>query len=218
MFELGFAMSLIPEMLRGLWVTMIATFGGFALALLVGSLLEAGRRSGVSALQSVCNGYITFVRCTPLLVQLYFVFYVLPAYGIRFRALTTGIICLGLHIGAYIAEVYRSGIDAVGKGQWDASRSLGLPLFATWRNVIIPQALPPMLPPLGNFFIGLFKETPLLAAITVIDVFGTANAIAGRTFRYNEPYTVAALMLLAISLLAAYGQRRLERRFAKAEG
>jgi polar amino acid transport system permease protein len=218
MFELGFAISLSPEMLRGLWVTMIATFGGFALALLVGSLLEAGRRSGVSALQAVCNGYITFVRCTPLLVQLYFVFYVLPAYGIRFRALTTGIICLGLHIGAYIAEVYRSGIDAVGKGQWDASRSLGLPLFATWRHVIIPQALPPMLPPLGNFFIGLFKETPLLAAITVIDVFGTANAIAGRTFRYNEPYTVAALMLLAISLLAAYGQRRLERRFAKAEG
>jgi polar amino acid transport system permease protein len=217
MFDLGFAVSLIPEMLRGLWVTTIATFGGFALALLIGTVLELGRRSGVRVLHSLCNGYITFVRCTPLLVQLYFVFYVLPAYGIRFRALTTGIVCLGLHIGAYIAEVYRSGIDAVGKGQWDACRSLGLPLFPTWRHVVIPQALPPMLPPLGNFFIGLFKETPLLAAITVIDVFGTANAIAGRTFRYNEPYTVAALMLLAISLVAAYGQRRLERRFAKVD-
>ena len=217
MFDFGFALSLLPEMLRGLWVTVIATFGGFALALLVGVVLEAGRRSGSRMVKSLCNGYITFVRCTPLLVQLYFVFYVLPAYGIRFRALTTGILCLGLHIGAYIAEVYRAGIDAVGMGQWDAARSLGLPVFATWRHVIIPQALPPMLPPLGNFFIGLFKETPLLAAITVIDVFGTANAIAGRTFRYNEPYTVAALMLLAISLVAAIGQRHLERLFAQGE-
>ena len=217
MFDFGFALSLLPEMLRGLWVTVIATFGGFALALLVGVVLEAGRRSGSRMVKSLFNGYITFVRCTPLLVQLYFVFYVLPAYGIRFRALTTGILCLGLHIGAYIAEVYRAGIDAVGKGQWDAARSLGLPVFATWRHVIIPQALPPMLPPLGNFFIGLFKETPLLAAITVIDVFGTANAIAGRTFRYNEPYTVTALMLLAISLVAAIGQRHLERLFAQGE-
>ena len=112
MFDFGFALSLLPEMLRGLWVTVIATFGGFALALLVGVVLEAGRRSGSRMVKSLCNGYIAFVRCTPLLVQLYFVFYVLPAYGIRFRALTTGILCLGLHIGAYIAEVYRAGIDA----------------------------------------------------------------------------------------------------------
>ena len=217
MFDFGFALSLLPEMLRGLWVTVIATFGGFALALLVGVVLEAGRRSGSRMVKSLCNGYITFVRCTPLLVQLYFVFYVLPAYGIRFRALTTGILCLGLHIGAYIAEVYRAGIDAVGKGQWDAARSLGLPVFATWRHVIIPHACATDAAAAWQFFIGLVKETPLLAAITVIDVFGTANAIAGRTFRYNEPYTVAALMLLAISLVAAIGQRHLERLFAQGE-
>jgi polar amino acid transport system permease protein len=214
MFDLAFAISVIPEMLRGLQVTIIATFGAFAVALLLGLLLEAGRRSGIRELKLLCNGYIAFVRCTPLLVQLYFVFYVLPGYGIRFAALTTGILVLGFHIGAYVAEVYRGGIDAVDAGQWDATRSLGLPVIATWRYVIIPQALPPMLPPLGNFLIGLFKETPLLAAITVIDVFGAANAIAGRTFRYNEPYTVAALMLLVISLVAAYALRRLERRFA----
>jgi polar amino acid transport system permease protein len=213
MFDLTFALSLVPEMLHGLRVTIIATFGGFAVALLLGLLLEAGRRCGIRELKLLCNGYIAFVRCTPLLVQLYFVFYVLPGYGIRFAALTTGILVLGFHVGAYIAEVYRAGIDAVDSGQWDATHSLGLPIFATWRYVIIPQALPPMLPPLGNFLIGLFKETPLLAAITVIDVFGAANAIAGRTFRYNEPYTVAALMLLVISLVAAYALRRLERRF-----
>lgn len=217
MFDFAFAWSIMPEMLRGFRITVIATFGGFAVALLVGLVLEAGRRSGIRLVKLACDGYIAFVRCTPLLVQLYFVFYVLPAYGIRFDALTTGILCLGLHIGAYIAEVYRAGIDAVPVGQWDAARSLGLPRLPTWRYVVIPQAMPPMLPPLGNFFIGLFKETPLLAAITVIDIFGAANSVAGRTFRYNEPYTVAALMLLAISLVAAYFLRRLERRMARVE-
>ena len=217
MFDFAFAASLLPEMWRGLQVTVIATLGGFAIALAVGGVLETGRRSGWRAVKLACDGYIAFVRCTPLLVQLYFVFYVLPAYGIRFGALATGILCLGLHVGAYIAEVYRAGIDAVPKGQWDAARSLGLNRRAMWATVVVPQALPPMLAPLGNFLIGLFKETPLLAAITVIDVFGAANAIAGRTFRYNEPYTVAAVMLLAISLVAAYAVRKLEKRYAKVD-
>jgi len=214
MFDLQFALSLLPELWNGFKITVIATFGGFAVALLAGALLEAGRRSGSRILRKLCQGYIAFIRCTPLLVQLYFAFYVLPAYGIRFSALTTGILCLGLHIGAYIAEVYRAGIDSIPEGQWDAARALGLKRHAMWLRVILPQTLPPMLPPLGNFLIGLFKETPLLAAITVIDLFGAANSIAGRTFRYNEPYTLVAVFLLLISLIAAYGVRRLERRYA----
>jgi polar amino acid transport system permease protein len=215
MFDLAFAVSILPEMMRGLWVTIIATLGGFLLALVVGTVIEAGRRAPYRAVRLLCHGYVAFMRCTPLLVQLYFVFYVLPAYGVRFGALTTGIICLGMHIGAYIAEAYRAGIDAIPGGQWDAARALGMKRWAMWLTVIAPQALPPMLPPLGNFLIGLFKETPLLAAITVIDLFGAANAVAGRTFKYNEPYTLAAIILLAVSLIAAYGVRRLERRFAK---
>ncbi len=215
MFDLEFAASIMPAMMRGLWVTVIATIGGFLLALAVGTVIEAGRRSPLRALRLFCRGYVAFMRCTPLLVQLYFVFYVLPAYGIRFGALTTGIICLGMHVGAYIAEAYRAGIDAVPEGQWDAAHALGMPNRIIWLKVVVPQAIPPMLPPLGNFLIGLFKETPLLAAITVIDLFGAANAVAGRTFRYNEPYTLAALILLAVSLVAAYGVRRLERRYAK---
>ena len=87
--------------------------------------------------------------------------------------------------------------------------------YAMWRTVVVPQAIPLALPALGNFFIGLFKETPLLAAITVIDIFGAANGIAGRTFRYNEPYTLVAIILLVISLIAAYGLRRLEKKFLR---
>jgi polar amino acid transport system permease protein len=214
MFSFEFLIRILPDLMRGLVVTVQATFGGFALALVVGLLLVLGRRSGVKPVRLFCDGYIAFMRCTPLLVQLYFVFYVLPSYGIRFSALFTGILCLGLHIGAYIAEVYRAGIDAVPDGQWEAAKSLGLKPVPLWFRVILPQALPPMIPPLGNFLIGLFKETPLLAAITVVDVFGAANNVAGLSYRYNEPYTAVAVILLSVSLVAAYFVRKLERRFS----
>ncbi len=214
MFSLEFMVRILPDLMRGLVVTVQATFGGFALALIVGLLLALGRRSGIKPLRLFCDGYIALMRCTPLLVQLYFVFYVLPTYGIRFPALTTGILCLGLNIGAFIAEVYRAGIDSVPEGQWEAARALGLRPYALWTRVVLPQALPPMIPPLGNFLIGLFKETPLLAAITVVDVFGAANNVAGLTYRYNEPYTAVAIILLSVSLVAAYFVRKLERRYA----
>jgi polar amino acid transport system permease protein len=215
MFDFAFAASILPALMKGLVITVVATFGGFAVALFAGAVVEAMRRTGIAPLRMAADGYVAFLRCTPLLVQLYFVFYVLPLYGIRFSALTTGILVLGLHVGAYVAEVYRGAIDAIPNGQWEASRALGLKRYAMWRTVIVPQAIPLALPALGNFFIGLFKETPLLAAITVIDVFGAANGIAGRTFRYNEPYTLVAIILLVISLIAAFGLRRLERRFLR---
>lgn len=215
MFSFDFLIRVFPQLIQGLIVTVQATLGGFAVALFVGLLLASGRRSSWFVVRALCDGYIAFMRCTPLLVQLYFVFYVMPSVGVRLPALATGILCLGLHIGAYIAEVYRGGIDGVGRGQWEAARSLGLPPFAIWTKVILPQAMPPMIPPLGNYLIGLFKETPLLAAITVVDLFGAANNIAGITYRYNEPYTAVAVILLALSLVSAFLVRRLEKRFSQ---
>jgi polar amino acid transport system permease protein len=206
-------MQFLPAMMEGLAVTVEATLGGYTIALLVGLGLALGRHSEIRAVRAACDLYVDFMRCTPLLVQLYFAFYVLPSFGIRFEALTTGILVLGLNIGAYVAEVFRAGIDAVPVGQWEAARSLGLTPLPVWSRVILPQALPPMVPPLGNILIGLFKETPLLAAITVIDVFGAANNIAGQTYRYTEPYTAAAIILLAVSLVAAMLVRHMEHRF-----
>jgi polar amino acid transport system permease protein len=211
--DFGFIAQFLPAMLRGLEVTVEATLGGYAIALIVGLGLALGRRAKMRAVRAACGLYVDFMRCTPLLVQLYFAFYVLPSFGIRFGALTTGILVLGLNIGAYVSEIYRAGIDAVPVGQWEAARSLGLSPLPVWGRVILPQALPPMIPPLGNVLIGLFKETPLLAAITVIDVFGAANSIAGLSYRYTEPYTAAAMILLAVSLVAAVLVRRMERRF-----
>jgi polar amino acid transport system permease protein len=211
--DFGFIAQFLPAMLRGLEVTVEATLGGYAIALIVGLALALGRRAEMRAVRAACGLYVDFMRCTPLLVQLYFAFYVLPSFGIRFGALTTGILVLGLNIGAYVSEIYRAGIDAVPVGQWEAARSLGLSPLPVWGRVILPQALPPMIPPLGNVLIGLFKETPLLAAITVIDVFGAANSIAGLSYRYTEPYTAAAMILLAVSLVAAVLVRRMEHRF-----
>ena len=213
MLDFGFIAQFLPAMLRGLEVTVEATLGGYAIALIVGLGLALGRRAKMRAVRAACGLYVDFMRCTPLLVQLYFAFYVLPSFGIRFGALTTGILVLGLNIGAYVSEIYRAGIDAVPVGQWEAARSLGLSPLPVWGRVILPQALPPMIPPLGNVLIGLFKETPLLAAITVIDVFGAANSIAGLSYRYTEPYTAAAMILLAVSLVAAVLVRRMEHRF-----
>ncbi|MER8849966.1 ABC transporter permease subunit, partial [Mesorhizobium australicum] len=135
-------------------------------------------------------------------------------FGIRFPALATGILCLGLHIGADIAEVYRAGIDGVARGQWEAALAIGLKPLPLWLKVILPQALPPMIPPLGNYLIGLFKETPLLAAITVVDLFGAANNVAGLTYRYNEPYIAVTVILLSVSVMAAYFVRKFERSFS----
>jgi len=148
-------------------------------------------------------------------VQLYFIFYVLPLAGLTLGAMTTGIIALGLNYSAYIAEVYRAGIDGVPIGQWEAARSLSLSRRDTWLRVVLPQAVPPMVPVLGNYVIGMFKDTPLLATITIPEMFNAAMQVAGSTYRYNEPYTLVALIFLAMSYPASLVVQRLETRFAR---
>lgn len=214
MFDFTFLISILPMLLQGLAVTLKATAGGFTLALIVGLIIAMGNLSPLKFVRILCRIYVAILRCTPLLVQLYVAYYLLPLIGVSFDALTTGIVALGLYTGAYLSEVFRAGIEAIPRGQWEAADSLGLNRATKWRKVVLPQVLPLVLPPLGNYLIGMFKETPLLAAITVLDVFGMANDIAGQTYRYTEPYTAAALMLLTISVGAALLLRRLERRLA----
>jgi polar amino acid transport system permease protein len=210
-FDLSFALSILPDLLRGAIVTFEATLGGFALSLLGGLILAVGRRS---ALAGACAAYIEFMRNTPLLVQLYFIFYVLPLAGLTLGAMTTGIVALGLNYSAYIAEVYRAGIDGVPRGQWEAARSLSFSRWDSWVRIVLPQAIPPMMPVMGNYLIGMFKDTPLLATITIPEMFNAAMQVAGSTYRYNEPYTLVALIFLAMSYPASLLVRGLERRFA----
>ncbi len=214
-FDLSFALEIMPALLRGAIVTAEATFGGMALALVGGLVLALGRRSQLPGVSRLAASYVLFMRNTPLLVQIYFLFYVLPFAGITFGALTTGILALGLNYSAYIAEVYRAGIDGVPQGQWEAARALDFSPGQTWTRVILPQALPPMLPVLGNYLIGMFKDSPLLATITVPEMFAAAEHIAGETYRYNEPYTLVGLIFLCLSYPASLAVRQLEKRFGK---
>lgn len=209
-FDFGFALSILPILLRGAVLTVLATFGGFAGALVGGAIVAAMQRSDVKALRYIAIGFVYVIRNTPLLVQLYFVFYVLPSFGITIGALTAGILGLSLHYSAFIAEVYRAGIGAVPVGQFEAADALGLRTLQKWALVVAPQALKPILPVLGNYLIGMFKETPILATITVIELFGAAQDVAGKTYRYNEPYTLVALIFLAISIPCSLLVRRLD--------
>ncbi len=209
-FDFGFALSILPILLRGAVLTVLATFGGFAGALVGGAIVAAMQRSDVKALRFIAIGFVYVIRNTPLLVQLYFVFYVLPSFGITIGALAAGILGLSLHYSAFIAEVYRAGIGAVPVGQFEAADALGPRTLQKWALVIAPQALKPILPVLGNYLIGMFKETPILATITVIELFGAAQDVAGKTYRYNEPYTLVALIFLAISIPCSLLVRRLD--------
>lgn len=210
LFDFHFALEILPTLLRGAVITVEATFGGMALALVGGLVLAIGRMSKLPLIPALCLGYIQFMRNTPLLVQLYFVFYVLPLVGLTFDALATGIVGLGLNYSAYVAEVYRAGIEGVPAGQWEASTALDLSPRHTWTRIILPQAVPPMIPILGNYLIGMFKDTPLLATITIPEMFGAAEQVAGVTYRYNEPYTLVGLIFLAMSYPASLATRYFE--------
>lgn len=209
-FDPQFAWSLLPELGRGLVVTVQATLGGMALALTLGLAAALARRSRRRWIAWPAGLAVEFVRSTPLLVQLYFLFYVLPSAGVQFSAFTTGVLALGVHYAAYCSEVYRAGLESVPRGQWEAATALNLTRWQTYRRVVLPQAIPPVVPALGNYLVAMFKDTPLLSAITVLELLQRAKVIGAETFRYVEPLTLVGLLFLAVSLVAAAGVRALE--------
>jgi polar amino acid transport system permease protein len=215
-FDIHFAVDILPILLKGAKITIIATLGGFVGALVGGAILTWFNRSGIGALRWFAVGFVYLIRNTPLLVQLYFIFYVLPGFGLTIGALASGILGLSLHYSAFLSEVYRAGIASVPDGQFESADAFGFKPWQKWLLVIAPQAIKPILPVLGNYLIGMFKETPILAAITVIDLFGAAQNVAGQTYRYNEPYTLVALIFLAISIPCSMLVRRLDAYVRKA--
>lgn len=207
-----FALDILPRLLEGLVVTVQATVVGSALALTLGLVLALLRRSANRVIRSATKAFVEFVRSTPLLVQLYFLFFVLPDLGVTLSAFVTGALGLGVHYATYTSEVYRAGIDGVPPGQWEAATALSLPRSRVWTSVILPQAIPRVLPALGNYVIAMFKETPLLSAITVLEMMQVAKGVGSNTFRYLEPFTIVGVLFLLVSLPAAFVVRKLERR------
>jgi len=209
-WDWGFTLEILPTLAEASLITLQATILGFILAAVIGLVLAIMRMSRTPWVAWPAHGFVEFVRSTPLLVQLFFMFFVLPEFGIEMGPLTTGIITLGLHFSTYCAEVYRAGLENIPKGQWEASIALNLSPYVTFRDIIIPQAVPPVVPALGNYLIGLFKETPQLAGIAVVELMLTAQEIGSENFRYIEPVTLVGVFFLVFSLISAAGVRRVE--------
>ncbi|MFT4064467.1 ectoine/hydroxyectoine ABC transporter permease subunit EhuD [Paraburkholderia sp.] len=212
-WDWSFVRDILPILLQGLKITVLATLLGAVVAAVIGLVIAILRLAPNRAVSRGTAAIASFIRGTPLLVQLYFVFYVLPDIGIRMPALAAGVLAIGVHYATYAAEVYRAGIESIPRGQWEAAKACNLSPAQTWQHVILPEAVPPMLPALANYLISMFKETPLLSAITVLELMNQAKIIANTDYRYLEPMTLVGVLFLGISLIAVVCVRLLERRF-----
>ncbi|AXI86889.1 ectoine/hydroxyectoine ABC transporter permease subunit EhuD [Actinospica acidiphila] len=211
-WDWGAVADFMPHFWDGLLVTLqvlaIGSVISFVLGLVWALLMRVPSRWVTWPVGTVTE----FVRNTPLLVQLFFLFYVMPEWGLTFSALTTGVIGIGLHYSTYTMQVYRAGIEAVPVGQWEAATALNLPMRRTWTAVILPQAVRRVVPALGNYVIAMLKDTPILMAITVLEMLGEAQLFARETFQFTEPLTVIGVAFIVISYLASLALRALERR------
>lgn len=201
------ALESLPVLLDGFRITLLATVVGFLIAAVLGLAFAVFRRSAPSVVTLPLRMVTEFIRLTPLVVQLLFAYFLLP----QFTALQIGIAVIGIHYSTYMAEVYRAGIDAVPRGQWEAARALSLPASRTWRAVVLPQAIRNTVPALGNYAISLFKDTPFLFAITVVEMVTAAQQYGAQNFQYLEPITLAGVIFLLASYPTSILIRRLEK-------
>jgi polar amino acid transport system permease protein len=206
-----FTFDILPRLMWATLNTLLAAGIGYAIAVVLGLILALAQRTGIRPVTLVVREFVEFIRSTPLVLQIFFVFYVGPQVGVTLSPWVAGMLAIGLHYAAYLSEVYRGGIEAVPKGQWEAALALNLSPRQTYTRIVIPQALPPSVAGMGNYLVGIFKDTPMLSVIGVAELMHAANAIGGQSYRYLEPYTLVGLILLAISLPAAGLVRVFER-------
>ncbi|WP_265517283.1 ectoine/hydroxyectoine ABC transporter permease subunit EhuD [Nitratireductor luteus] len=202
-WDWSYVWDALPLLYRGGVVTVQATIVGFAIALVLGLVFALIRQSPNRYISGAMAETIEFIRSTPLLLQIFFVYFVGPQFGIVIPAWTAGIGVLGIHYAAYCSECYRAGIEHVDAGQWEASTALNLSTARSWRVIILPQAIPPIVPSLGNYFIGMFKDTPILAAIAILEMLQQAKNFGAENYRYIEAITVAGFFYLVFSLVAS---------------
>lgn len=210
MWDWAFTFEILPTLAKAAVISIEATLVGFVLAATLGLVL-ALLRIAVPWTAWPVSVLVELIRSTPLLIQIFFLYFVFPSFGVTLDAFTAGVLALGIHYAAYCSEVYRAGFDNIPRGQWEASIALNLSPWTTFRDIIIPQAIPPIVPALGNYLVALFKETPLLSAIAVLELMQTAKIIGSETFRYTEPITMVGLFFLAMSLVSAAFIRAAER-------
>ena len=205
----------MPQFWDGLLVTLQALVLGSLISFALGLVWALLMRTPSRWVRWPVGVVTEFVRNTPLLVQLFFLFYVLPEWGLTLSALATGVLGIGLHYSTYTMQVYRAGIEAVPAGQWEAATALNLPVGRTWTAVILPQAVRRVVPALGNYVIAMLKDTPMLMVITVLDMLGQARLYSQQHFQFTEPLTVIGVAFILVSYLASLLLRAMERRLVR---
>jgi len=213
-----FAIEILPQMLWATLNTILAAGIGYAIAAFVGLLFLLGQRTPIKIINMANREIVEFIRSTPLLIQLFFVYFVLPQFGITLSAWVCGMITIGLHFGTYLSEVYRGALEGVPKTQWEACRALNFSMFYTYRKIVLPQAFPIAIPGMGNYLVGIFKDTPLLSTIGVAELFHAATAVGGYHYRYLEPYTIVGIIFLTLSIPAAIWIRKIEKNVNLSQG
>ncbi|MCF3961451.1 ectoine/hydroxyectoine ABC transporter permease subunit EhuD [Streptomyces fuscigenes] len=207
-FDWGAARDVLPLLLHGFLTTLLATVLGTLVAAVLGLVIAIARRAPSRLVTAPVRAVMEFVRSTPLLVQLVGAAAVFSSVD----PLVIGIVVLGIHYATYTSEVYRAGIDAVPRGQWEACRALSMSPRRTWQAVVLPQAVRNVLPALGNYAISMFKETPFLAVITVEEIVFEARKYGSDHFAYTEAFTLAGLIFLVASYPTSLLMRKLEKR------
>jgi polar amino acid transport system permease protein len=203
------------ELLRGAIVTIEVTLGAIILGCLIGLVIGLGRLDPRRRLVfGLCTAYVSVIRGTPLLVQLFIWFFGLPHFGLNFPAFFCGIVGMGIYSGAYVSEIVRGAIQSIERGQMEAARSLGMPYRMAMREIVVPQAVVRMIPPLGNEFIALIKNSSLVSLLTIADLMHEGQKVISTSYRSLEVYLAIALVYFVLTNLTGLGLRLVERRLS----
>jgi len=211
-FDFAGVVPHLPQYFRGALVTIGVSVPGALCGIIIGLILTMGRRTSFAPIRWLSSLYISFIRGTPLLVQIFFVFYALPGLlGFNLDAFFAGVLALSLNSGAFVTEILRAGLNGIPKGQWDAAKSVGLPPLKMWRYVILPQLFFKILPPLTNEFTMVVKATPMLSVITVVELTRAAQHTMNDTYRPVEAFLVAAVFYFVILFTLSRVTHKLEK-------
>jgi polar amino acid transport system permease protein len=194
------AAEFMPILLQGVGLTIFVTLGSLLLSTILGLLWALLRVSGLRALSLLSAGLINVIRGIPIIVLLFYLYFVMPDFGITMTALQAAILGLGIAYSAYQAENFRAGIEAIDKGQIEAAQTIGMGWWLTMRRVVLPQAVRIVLPPYGNIMIMLLKDSSQASTITVAELALQGKLIASSTFKNTSVFTLVALMYLTMSI------------------
>jgi His/Glu/Gln/Arg/opine family amino acid ABC transporter permease subunit len=215
MLELDFTIKAIPDLAKGMVIAFNFTALSLTLSILLASLLTAMRALNIVAINVVLTAYVTYIRGTPLLVQIFVIYYLLPNVGLILPPYAAGLIAFVLNSAAIMHEVMRGGVTSIARGQYESAKAIGMSIASTWRYIVIPQVLIKITPQIINEFMILLKGTPLLAFISIVEVFRTAQLIYSSNYRPLEVLIGAALIFFIVNFVISQTGTLIERRLAK---